>query len=107
MAQFQPGNQAAVGYGRPPKAKELQTLDEIKQNFPPDKIAAMLLEAYELAKRTNSARGILQVTQVILDYTVGRPAPMEQDTDQETVQMLIQLLQPRPADPPAIEVVDE
>ena len=100
--KFLPGNQAAVGHGRPPKKQELRVLDEVRAKFPPERISAMLEEAYQLATETRSARGVMAVAELVMAYTVGKPKQQEEDDD-DSVAMLIQLLSPKPDHPPAIE----
>lgn len=101
--RFLPGNSAATGYGRPPKRQELATLDAIRTSFPPERVTALLEEALDLARKTNSARGILAVTETILAYGVGKPATMPDEDSGDLGTYILGLLQPKPAEPPAIE----
>lgn len=97
--QFAPGNQAAVGKGRPSKKHEQEVLDTLKATFPPDEIAGILQEALDIARKQNSARTMAAIAQTILDYTVGRPRPMDEGEDADRVAHILALLAPKPREP--------
>lgn len=80
--KFLPGHQQP-GPGRPTRQHEEEVLAAIRSSFPPDRIVAMLEEAYQIAKATNSARGIIAVTTDILDRTVGKPTPKPEEQKPE------------------------
>lgn len=72
--RFQPGNKAGVGHGRPPRAKEEEMLAAIKDTFSAEELRAVLREALEIARSTQSARGLLAVAEFCANYSLGKPA---------------------------------
>ena len=71
--RFQPGNQAGRGYGRPKRSQEEQLLTAIKASMPPERIQATLAEALQIARSTNSWRGLLAVSEFAANYALGKP----------------------------------
>lgn len=86
--KFLPGHQQP-GPGRPTRQHEEEVLAAIRSSFPPDRIVAMLEEAYQIAKATNSARGIVAVVTDILDRTVGKPTPKPEEPKEDTYLTLL------------------
>ncbi len=70
--RFLPGS-AQPGAGRKPKAVERAYVDAVKEALPPDEIAHILTEALEMARNTNSWRGMVEVAQLALAYGAGKP----------------------------------
>ena len=71
--RFQPGNQAGRGYGRPKRSQEEAMLSAIKSSMPPERIQAVLAEALQIARSTNSWRGLLAVSEFAANYALGKP----------------------------------
>ena len=71
--QFAPGNRAGVGYGRPRRSQEQQMLEAIRATMPPERIEATVAEALEIARSTNSWRGIMDVVRFCAEYSLGKP----------------------------------
>ena len=101
--RYQVGNPG--GPGRPTKAKELQVLDAIKADWPPERVAEALNQAMTFATETRSWRGILAVCELAMAYTIGRPQQKVQVSDGNLEQLLAYLqddhgpLLPSPAQP--------
>lgn len=93
--QFLPGHQMG-GPGRPTRKHEEEVLNAIKASFPPERIVAMLEEAYQLAKSTNSSRGIVAVVVDILDRTVGKPTPKPEEPKTNTIDDILAMMRNRP-----------
>ncbi len=72
--RFVSGNRAGVGHGRPPRAKEQEMLDAIRDTFSADELQSVLREALAIARQTQSARGLLAVVEFCADRALGRPA---------------------------------
>ena len=70
--RFLPGS-PQPGAGRKPKAVERAYVDAVKEALPPDEIANILTEALEMARNTNSWRGMVEVAQLALAYGAGKP----------------------------------
>lgn len=87
--KFLPGHQMG-GPGRPTRKHEEETLAAIRSSFPPERIVAMLEEAYTMAKATNSARGIVAVVVDILDRTVGKPVPATQQQEPNHIDVILE-----------------
>ena len=71
--KFAPGNQAGKGFGRPRRSQEEQLLTAIKASMPPERIQATLAEALQIARSTNSWRGLLAVSEFAANYALGKP----------------------------------
>ena len=94
LTPFKPGQSGNPG-GRPKKVSRSQLLAVMHETVTADDFQAIVNRAIEQAKNGNRfAREYLSL------YMLGRPRPMDDD-DGDSVQMLIQLLQPKP--PEAIE----
>jgi len=79
--KFAPGNQAGVGHGRPKRSQEEAMLTAIKATMPPERIEATINEALEIARSTNSWRGIMAVVEFSAAYSLGKPiARIEQNS---------------------------
>lgn len=71
--RFQPGNTAGKGFGRPKRSQEEQMLTAIKASMPPEKIAATIDGALQIARSTNSWRGLMTVVEFAAAYGLGKP----------------------------------
>jgi hypothetical protein len=71
--RFAPGNNAGVGHGRPRRSQEEAMLAAIKSSMPPERIEATIAEALEIARATNSWRGIMAVVEFAASYSLGKP----------------------------------
>lgn len=68
--QFAAGNSAG---GRKPKAVERAYLEAVKKAIPPEEVEQLLADALEMARKTNSWRGIVEVLRIAMDYGAGKP----------------------------------
>ena len=95
--QIKPGQSGNPG-GRPKKVSKSELLAVLHETVTTDDYKAIVERAIVQAKAGNRfAREYISL------YMLGRPKPMDDD-DGDSVQMLIQLLSPKPKEPEAIEV---
>jgi hypothetical protein len=61
------------GPGRPTRQRETETLAALKQAWPAERLMEALDVAYDLAVATNSWRGVVAVTEMVLNHQLGKP----------------------------------
>jgi len=89
--RFAPGNKAGVGHGRPKRSQEEAMLQAIKASMPPEKIEATIAEALELARNTNSWRGLMAVCEFAANYSLGKPTQRIEQNSGGLADVLAQL----------------
>jgi hypothetical protein len=70
LGRFSKGNPG--GPGRPSRAHDEAVIAAIREHFGPEKIIALYEEALSIARKTESARGIMLVAGDALDRTGGK-----------------------------------
>lgn len=94
------------GPGRKTRAQELAVLDAVKAEFTPAAIAQGLRDAYDLAKKQGSTRGMVAVLTLALEYTVGKPN-QKITVNNDATDFLAKLLEDRtPLLPPRQGAID-
>jgi hypothetical protein len=58
--------------GRPPSPTQAY-IDAIKAEYPPEMLTGMMKEAYDVAKSSNSWRGMVAVAEFMAAYGLGKP----------------------------------
>lgn len=99
--RYQPGNPG--GPGRPKKAQELAILDNIKADWPPERVTEALNEAMQMARDTRSWRGILSVLELVLSYGIGRPTQTIVTSNGNLEMLLAALADDEPATPADVQ----
>ena len=89
--KFAPGNQAGKGFGRPKRTQEEQMLTAIKASMPPEKIAATIDEALEIARSSGSWRGLMSVVEFAAAYGLGKPIARVETGGSGLAQVLAEL----------------
>jgi len=69
--RFLPGNN--YGALSTPNRLGRELTEAIASEYTPDRILLMLAEAYEVGREQNSARAMLGVTELVLNYVIGKP----------------------------------
>lgn len=69
--QFQPGNKAGVGHGRPKRVAAMQ--EAIDEAGTPDRLRAIMAGLHEIATNADADTDRVAASKVLLDRIIGRP----------------------------------
>jgi hypothetical protein len=67
------------GPGRPPSSNDAY-IKAIKAKYPPGRLTDMMEEAFEMAVKTNSWRGMVAVAEFAANYSLGKPVKRVEST---------------------------
>ncbi len=96
--RFQPGSKSLGG--RAPKRFEQGIKEALKERWPPETIAERIEEAYLLAQKQQSARGMLAAIELATAYLHGKPTIMIGAAHSNTEVLQRLLADDRPLLPP-------
>lgn len=88
--RFLTGHGESKGFGRPMEKYKRSLQEALAQEYPPDAIIELLNESIEIARRTNAAKGILNIVSEILDRTVGPAVRVDTPPESDAMMEMIE-----------------
>jgi hypothetical protein len=76
------------GPGRPLSSNQAY-IDAIKASYPPGTLTDMMQEAYDMAVKTNSWRGMVAVAEFAANYSLGKPVKRVESTGDSSLADLL------------------